>query len=255
MPIGRRTIGRYADPDYADAEFYDLENLWGPDDDFFLRLAQRVAGPVLDVGCGTGRLARAMAEAGLAVTGIEPALPMLTRARQLGSDGIADYFPGDARSFLLDRRFRLAVMTAHGFQHLIGPADQVAALANVALHLEPGGIFAFDLRNPAAQNFEQPGRFLRRGGFYDREGRRVEVEAAPRWDPTTGCATYLIRRRIPATGEVRRSRTVLQYTDAETLDERLAEAGLVVTARYGDWPDLKFEPASPEIITICRRAG
>ena len=249
-----RNLGRYAQPEYTDAGFYDLENRWGEDDDFFLALARRSGGPVLDLGCGTGRLTRAIALAGLEVTGIDPGPAMLARARARDSEFAVDYRAGDARGFRLNRRFRLAVMTAHGFQHLIGRADQAAALANIAAHLLPGGLFAFDLRNAAAQDFAEPGRFQRRPGFHDDEGRRIDVEFAPRWDQVSGIATYLLRRRNAATGEIRRNKVVLQYTEIAALDGLLAEAGFDIAARYGDWPDLPFAPDSPEIITVCRLA-
>jgi SAM-dependent methyltransferase len=244
----------YAHPEYTDAAFYDLENPWGADDDFFLALARREGGPVLDLGCGTGRLTRAIALAGIAVAGVEPSPAMLARALALDSDFAVAYAEGDARDFRLGRRFHLAIMTAHAFQHLTGRDDQVLALANIAAHLRPGGLFAFDLRNLAAQDFTHPGRFRRTGAFYDAEGRRVEVEAAPRWDAQAGCATYLMRRRTPATGDIRRNKVVLRYMAVAELDALLGDAGFELVARYGDWPDAPFEARSPEIITICRLA-
>ncbi|HVJ55119.1 MAG TPA: class I SAM-dependent methyltransferase [Aliidongia sp.] len=250
----RVNLGRYADPEYLDAALYDLENPWGPDDDFFLALARREGGPVLDLGCGTGRLARAIARAGLDVTGIEPVPAMLARARALSGDHAIDYVPGDARRFRLDRRFRLVTMTAHAFQHLLGAADQAAALGRIAEHLVPGGLFAFDLRNIAVQNFDAPGLFRGLRNFYDEEGRRIDFEHMPRWDATNGRATYLLRRRRQATGETWRSRVVLQYTEPDALDMQLRGAGLELVDRYGDWPGLPFVSDSPEIISVCRKA-
>lgn len=66
-------------------ELYDAENGWEADDDFYLQLAQQTGEPVLDVACGTGRLARAIAESGLSVTGVDVMEPMLDRARQLSA--------------------------------------------------------------------------------------------------------------------------------------------------------------------------
>jgi 2-polyprenyl-3-methyl-5-hydroxy-6-metoxy-1,4-benzoquinol methylase len=83
---------------YTNAEEYDLENVWAADDDFYLELAQEIGGPVLDVGCGTGRLTRAFAAAGLDVTGLDLSPQMLARARSL-SDGLdIEWIQGDVRS-------------------------------------------------------------------------------------------------------------------------------------------------------------
>ena len=63
-------------------EVYDAECPWGVDDDWFLALATDTpGGRILDLGCGTGRLALAMQRAGLAVTGIDPAAASLAAAR------------------------------------------------------------------------------------------------------------------------------------------------------------------------------
>ena len=68
----------YHDP--ALARFYDFDNHWGVDDQFCLSLA-RQAGSVLDLGCGTGRLATAIAlQTGAHVTGVDPAGAMLAIA-------------------------------------------------------------------------------------------------------------------------------------------------------------------------------
>lgn len=243
--------GRWPESEYADGTYYDLQNPWSADDAFFLALARREGGLVLDLGCGTGRLARALAKAGLDVAAIDAEPAMLAQARTL--DAGVRYSVGDARTFALDRRFQVIVMTAHGFQHLLTEADQAAALARIAAHLAPDGCLAFDLRNLADQDFSQPGRFRPWESFQDAAGRSVTVETAPHWDRASGIATYYLRRRAEG-GTIRRSKVRLRYTEVTVLDRLLAAAGLVVEARYGDWPDAPFHPASPEIITVCRRA-
>ena len=57
--------------EFTNPALYDAENRWDVADDFYLALAQQVGGPVLDIACGTGRLARAIAQTGLHVTGMD----------------------------------------------------------------------------------------------------------------------------------------------------------------------------------------
>src|SRR5579859_7219131 len=163
--------GRYRETEYDDGADYDLQNPWSADDDFFLALARRVGGPVLDLACGTGRLARALTAHGLDVTAVDAAPAMLARARALDPDGAARYLEGDVRRLRISRRYQVAVMTAHAFQHLLTAEDQAVALAAIAAHLEPGGCFAFDLRNLADQDFARPGLFRRSSVFRDADGR------------------------------------------------------------------------------------
>ena len=105
--------------EFRHPELYDAENRWDADDDFYLQLARRIGGPVLDVACGTGRLTRAIAEAGLNVTGVDMMLPMLERARQLSAHLAISWVHADCRTLTLPQRFKLAVMTGHAFQNLL----------------------------------------------------------------------------------------------------------------------------------------
>jgi SAM-dependent methyltransferase len=244
----------YRETEYLDGVDYDRRNPWLADDDFYLALAQRLGGPVLDLGCGTGRLARALAATGLDVTAVDVSPAMLARARALDLDGRVRYSEGDIRDLRLDRRFGLALMTGHGFQHLLSDADQRRALDRIAALLRPGGCFAFDLRNLAAQDFTALGRFRPSDRFTDPAGCEVSIEAAPHWDEASGIATYYLRRRFDGR-IVGRSKARLRYSEPAALERLLAESGFTVEARYGDWPDRPFRPDSPELITLCRVRG
>ncbi|MCB0060728.1 MAG: class I SAM-dependent methyltransferase, partial [Caldilineaceae bacterium] len=135
--------------EYTNPAWYDAENRWAPDDDYYLAMAKRIGGPVLDVACGTGRLTRAVAATGIAVTGVDLAEPMLAHARALSGALPISWIQADCRTMQLNQRFRLALMTSHGFQHLITDEDQDAFLTTLFQHLEEGGRFAFETRNPA----------------------------------------------------------------------------------------------------------
>jgi SAM-dependent methyltransferase len=113
-------------------------------------LAASGDGPVLDLGCGTGRVALDLAAQGARVTGLDsdPALveEMRSRARSQGLriEGVA----GDARGFELGRRFALVISPMQVVQLLGGQAGRASMLAAVRRHLDPGGLFAAALANP-----------------------------------------------------------------------------------------------------------
>src|SRR3954469_8100244 len=73
-------------------EVYDLEHASFADDvDLYLRLAEVVGDPVLELGCGSGRVLLPLAEAGYRVTGIDRSAPMLERAHQaVEAAGVGD---------------------------------------------------------------------------------------------------------------------------------------------------------------------
>ena len=249
--------------EYANPSLYDAENRWGPDDDFYLALAKRVGGPVLDLACGTGRLTRALAQTGLTVTGVDLSAPMLARARELAGELPITWVEGDCRDLHLGQRFRLLLMTSHAFQHMLTTADQDQLLTTVYAHLEVGGIFAFESRHPNSAEWADndwvrwrayPLPTARTNGTAG--GQQVEVWMAAIYDQPNALEHWHFRR-IVKTGEQAaeplESQITLLYTDVEPLNQRLVAHGFTVLEQYGNWMRHLVDSDSPEIITVCQR--
>lgn len=132
--------------EYTDPALYDRENAdFEPDGPFFLALAQQLAGRVLELGCGTGRITIPLAQAGIPITGLDLMPPMLARAKEkaagLPIEWAIEWVHGDVRTFDLGRQFSLIFESGALFQHLLETADQEAMLARVRARLEPDGRF------------------------------------------------------------------------------------------------------------------
>jgi SAM-dependent methyltransferase len=113
-------------------------------------LAEEGGGPVLELGCGTGRVALDLADRGRNVTGVDSD-PALVRelARRARERGLAvDAVTADVKSFSLGRRFPLAVAPMQVVQLLGGPGGRRRALERVASHLARGGLLAVALADP-----------------------------------------------------------------------------------------------------------
>ena len=207
---------------------------------------------MLDVACGTGRLTRAIAEAGIAITGVDLMVPMLTHARQLAGDLPIAWHQADCRTMQLRQRFRLALMTSHGFQHLLTNADQDAFLATVYAHLEEGGRFAFETRNPGDSDWHDTD-WEKWRTFTDPAGQTVDVWMRSIYDQPNLLEHIELRRTIQATGATVESQITLRYTGVEELNMRLAAHGFTVVEQYGNWMPHPLIYDSPEIITVCQR--
>lgn len=245
----------YQDP--ALAQFYDLENGWAADFSFCQKLAQD-ARSVLDLGCGTGELALALAEDRTAenktIVGVDPAAAMLDVARGQPGGGKVTWHRSDAQSLCLDRRFDLIVLTGHAFQVFLTEADQRAVLNTIALHLNPEGRFIFDTRNPAAAAW--------RDWTPERSRRRLQhprLGAVEAWndaahDAASGIVTYQTHYRVMASGETLSAASRIRFTPREVLTPLLAEAGLTVDEWFGDWAGGAWDVNAPEIIPLGRLA-
>jgi SAM-dependent methyltransferase len=180
--IGKR-IARGAVAHYEDAAYYDLAYKRRRHDvRFYLELAERTRGPVLELGVGTGRVALALARAGIETVGVEPATAMLARARKKASElprAAQDKLTltrGDARSARLRRRFPLVVAPFNVLMHLYTRRDLERALATVRAHLAPRGRFVFDVSMPDLRAMvRNPGRLYRGPRVTDpSSGRKFE---------------------------------------------------------------------------------
>ncbi len=134
---------------------YDAECPWSRDDDFFMSVVNETPNArVLDLGCGTGRLALGMAAAGHSVTGVDPARASLDAARaKAGADRVT--WVEGASDVVPDKSFDVAVMTSHVAQFLVADHEWTSTLDDLKRSLARGGRLVFDTRDPRDRAWEQ----------------------------------------------------------------------------------------------------
>ena len=139
------------------ADLYDHVGPYAdrPDVRFFVEAATAAGSPVLEVGCGTGRVLLPTARAGVDIVGLDLSPHMLAVCRQRLQEE-ADpvrarvrLVEADMRSFDLDTRFTLATIPFRPFQHLLTVEDQLLCLASIRRHLVDNGVLILDLFNPS----------------------------------------------------------------------------------------------------------
>ncbi|MEQ9814911.1 MAG: class I SAM-dependent methyltransferase [Azospirillaceae bacterium] len=240
-----------ADPLYRDptlASFYDVANGWAADFDFCQHLADGAAS-VLDLGCGTGQLAAALAGR-RRVVAVDPAAAMLDIARARPGGAAVEWVEADARRLALGDRFDLVVLTGHTFQVFLTDSDQWAVLRVIAAHLAPGGRFVFDSRNPRHRSWEGRDRRSTTHRITHPELGPCEAWNQAFFDDQTGILTYVNGYRVLATGREHAAEARIRYTPQPDLAARIAEAGLAVERWLGDWQGGPYDPEAREIIPL-----
>lgn len=140
----------YEDPRYYADTYRDRTE----DVAYYVALARRTGGPVLEYGCGEGRIALPIAREGLDVLGVDQSQPMLDAlAEKLSAEPREvqrrlKTRRGDIRALKLAKKFPLVLCTFNTFLHLYDREDVEQFLARVHAHLAPRGRFVFDVSTP-----------------------------------------------------------------------------------------------------------
>jgi SAM-dependent methyltransferase len=211
-----------SDAHYEDAAYYAAAYAKRLDDvAYYERLALERGGPVLEYGCGNGRLALPIARAGAAITGVDRSPTMLADFRRRLRDEPIEVRDrtrvrrGDMRGLRLDQRFNLVLCTFNTFLHLYTRRDVERFLARVRTHLRRNGLFVIDVsipdpselaRDPArayhAPRFRHPstGGITRYTERFDYDVLRqvlfVSMRFEPRDDPKAAWMTPLAHRQF-----------------------------------------------------------
>ena len=207
-----------------------------------LRPRQRV----LDVCCGPGRHALALARRGLLVTGVdrEPGMLALARQRARASGLQVQWVQADARQLPRLGPFHAALCLFSSWGYAADPAQDRVVLAAVAQRLLPGGRFLLDVPNlswleahPLGTSASLAGgTAVRERRRFDASTRRLTViwrvrQEAAAWEADASCRVYGL----------------------DELEWTLAAAGLVLEAAYGDFDGSAASAASPRCVVLARR--
>jgi SAM-dependent methyltransferase len=239
------------------------------DVDFFVAAAREAGGPVLELGCGTGRILIPTARAGLEIVGVDLSPGMLAvcqeRLRNEPEEIQArvELVHADMRRFELARRFGLATLPFRPFQHLLTVADQLACLAQIHRHLADAGVLILDLFNPSldflanraigAELGEEP-------PFSMADGRRIvrrhTVVAQDRFEQINDVEiSYDV-----AYPEGREERLVhafrMRYLFRYEAEHLLARSGFLVEQLYADYDKSPYGSKYPgELIFVARKVA
>ena len=243
---------------YADqrlAVLYVALNPPGAETGFYLGLASETSGPggrparVLDMGCGTGRLACELAARGHQVTGADPAPAMLGVARARPGGDQVRWIETDAAHLAGPTRFDLIVLTGHVFQLLLEDSAVRAALGALSQQLAPGGRLAFGTRNPAVREWQ----------YWSPRHTRLQVQAdglaAEVHYDISGVSGELVSYETWfrfADGEAVVATDTLRFMDQAQVAGFLAGAGRTEVTWYGRWDRSPATPGSPEIIAVAQ---
>lgn len=234
-------------------DFYDVRETGGPgtllegDVDFYLARARETRGPILDLACGTGRVAFPLARAGFDVTGLDRAPAMLKMARaKLRSTPLRNlrFVRGNMARFTIANRFSLVVIAYRAFQHLLTIEDQRSCLLHVRKHLRRKGRLVVHLFDPKLE-FCLPTSteaITKRATVQDpTSGQVIAVEVTDRKaDPVTQTFSEVWRWTVTRNGSVVRTHADvlrLRWTYRYEMRYLFELTGFRVISEHSDFKD------------------
>jgi SAM-dependent methyltransferase len=222
-------------PHYTGVSAYDpIARLYDPwsssvieDISFYVEEALAAgAGPVVELGVGTGRIAIPTALAGVHLIGVDSSPGMLAvceeRAREAGVAARLDLRLGDLRRPPVDERVGLVTCPFRAYLHLASDEERLEALAAARSLLRADGRLVFDVFAPSPEDVEEThARWIE---------REPGIEERADWDLEAQTLTLSVR------GPGGASTMVLAWLEPARWHALLSEAGFEVTACYG-WFD------------------
>ena len=190
---------------YIEPSLYDVAYAWHTADiPFWVERAKQAKGPVLEVGCGTGRVLIPTLRAGVDAEGLDlhPGMLEVLKQKAAAAGLTAQVHPADMRDFTMVRRYALITIPFRGFMHLLTTEDQLRALRCIREHLEPGGALVLNLFYPMFSVIAEPG-----------DEERVEHEFP---HPETGLPVALVsvRREYDRVHQLLRAQMEVRESDA-----------------------------------------
>jgi ubiquinone/menaquinone biosynthesis C-methylase UbiE len=230
---------------------------------FYVETAKKYGEPVLELGCGTGRVTMAIAEAGYGIVGLDLSEKMLERAvgkcDRLRSDARDRVYllQGDMTHFDLGGKFRTIIIPFRPFQHLLEIEQQMACLNCVRVHLAQSGrlvldVFQTDPERMHDPNFQKETRLTE----YDLpDGRHValseRVAAFHRAEQKNDVEMIFDVQHSGGKQERLIMAWTLRYFFRYEIEHLLARCGFRIEAEYGDFDSSSITDASPEMIFVA----
>jgi len=234
---------------------------------FYVDLAKQIGGPILEMGCGTGRVLLPIARMGIEIHGLDNAPTMLGILReriQNEPEQVRSQIAlhqGDMRQFRGQKKYVLVTIPFRPMQHMYTLEDQVAALKTGAFHLDNDGILALDVFFPKFQLMDvgigeemlelewparsHPGRIVRRYFKKDAVDKIHQVFSA-----TFIFRTYDNETLVSEETE----RIKLSYYAHPQLKALFRLAGLEAVEEYGSFSKTPLDNTAKEMIFLLRRA-
>ena len=226
------------------------------DREFYRSLAVSTGGPVLELGCGSGRVLLPIAREGLPCVGLDSSPTMLEAFRRKDPPENLRLVTGAVQDFdLSPQRFAFIYAAFRVLQHVVAVEDQLACLRNVRRHLAPGGLFAFDVFAPRLERVALTDEPEAEDVRFPLDGDEIVRFASVRREPATQTMEVRFRYERRRDGRVidsREAKAQMRWFFRYELEHLLARSGFSRFELFGGFDRRPYDYVSGETVVIAR---
>lgn len=241
------------------ALYHAHHSRYSEDIPFWLTLAKQHDGPILELGCGTGRILLPLANAGHSVFGLDNNASMLTHLFKVTPPDFrsrVNVIQADIRQFHLAEQFNLIILPCNTYS-TFSPADRATILENLHRHLHPKGTFSVSVPNPSVLTELPRHAAPEIEDIFPHPDDLEPVQVYSAWDRTDDKFTvHWHYDHLGPNGNTERISVQIHHylTPALKYVRELHAAGFKQIDQYGDFDFSEYCPDSPNLILTASRS-
>jgi len=239
------------------ADLYDFIYSGDFDLDFYEEEAKKAKGPILEVGCGTGRVMLELIKKGIAVDGLDISKEMLrilkNKARMMGYS--PRLYHADMRDFSLKKKYSLIIVPYRSFLHLSTDEDRLASLKKMNSHLRKGGKIMLHLYVPSEDEITTANEFRPIDcDSFTIGSRKFHTFWYMKYSEKGKRADYLIELH-EGDKKIKEFKMEIYFVPYAAMKKMLKKAGFEKIVAYADFSDKTFLPdeGAKEVIWVAEK--
>lgn len=241
---------------YKNGLYYDLINRFDYDIPFYQSIIDKTGQNVLELACGTGRVAIPLAKSGAKVTGLDASAEMLDFAKVKNSDSGTeiDWIEGDMTKYDLKRKFDVLLCIHNSFCHL-NTLDEIKAFFSCAsMHMHDESRFVLQLFTPDLDilNRNPEEQFPLISFAIPDSGKKVSITESSYYDESVQVnylKWYFHQKDEPIFIENFSTRVFFP----EELDNLVQLLGFEIENKFGDFDEVSFEEYPDSQILVLKK--
>lgn len=235
-----------------DAIYADVRDPSG-DRAHYVGLARASGGPVVELGCGTGRILMEVAAHGVQITGVDPSEEMLDVLRSKAPPPHVTLVRARMEELELEEHgFALATVPFRAFQHLMTVSEQLEALRRIREHLRPGGRLALDVFEPDLARMARTHEPEAHDHWFEVDGRRLERRFEVYRDRAAQAMRVVFRYYDQAGVALGEQTLGMRWIYRYELEHLLVRAGFEPESWSSGYDGRPYD-GSREIVVVARR--